>query len=115
MRTLIESWDGTRWSSVPSPNRNGNNFLNGMSCASAAACTATGTYGRSNGHYLPLIEAWNGTRWTIRASPAPGTAAGNDALYGVSCTSATTCTATGDYYKTSFGYQTLIESETASG
>jgi hypothetical protein len=83
-----------------------------VSCTSAAACTATGTYGSRNGHYEPLIEAWNGTRWTIRATPAPGTI-GNNSLSAVSCTSATACTAAGEYYNS--GYQTLIESETASG
>jgi hypothetical protein len=48
-RTLIESWDGTSWSRVPSPTRGPhNNDLNGVSCASAATCTAAGYYSNSS-------------------------------------------------------------------
>jgi hypothetical protein len=42
-KTLIESWNGTSWSVVPSPNPvTGGNLLRGVSCASAATCTAVG-------------------------------------------------------------------------
>ena len=43
-KTLIESWNGTRWSIVPSPNPGtGGSSLSGVACATAAACTAAGT------------------------------------------------------------------------
>ena len=43
-RTLIESWDGTNWSVVPTPSPAPNyNQLNDVSCASVDACTAAGT------------------------------------------------------------------------
>jgi hypothetical protein len=46
--TLIESWNGTRWtlrhSANPGPLRNG---LYGVSCASPTACTAVGYYRRA--------------------------------------------------------------------
>jgi hypothetical protein len=41
--TLAESWDGTGWSVVPSPSRGPRSNLNGVSCISAASCTAAGT------------------------------------------------------------------------
>jgi hypothetical protein len=41
--TLIESWDGTAWSVVPSPNPPKSfNSLNGVSCLSATVCMAAG-------------------------------------------------------------------------
>jgi hypothetical protein len=45
-KTLIESWNGTTWSLVPSPNgihgSGAINILGGVSCASVAQCTAVG-------------------------------------------------------------------------
>ena len=60
------------------------------------ACTAVGVSGNSSGVTSTLIESWNGTRWSVVPSPSPGTG-GND-LYGVSCVSATACTAVGFYH-----------------
>jgi hypothetical protein len=43
--TLIESWDGTSWTVVPSPDQGSiSSSFAGVSCASATACTAAGTY-----------------------------------------------------------------------
>jgi len=66
--TLAEVWDGTSWSSRPTPNpkdpgTNGS-VLSGVSCASATACMAVGHY------YAGLAEAWNGTSWSIRTASA---------------------------------------------
>ena len=42
--TLIESWNGSRWSVVPSPNPGpGVTWLNGVSCAATDACNAAGS------------------------------------------------------------------------
>jgi hypothetical protein len=109
-RTLIESWDGTSWSVVHSPNpgpANSQNYLNGVSCTSAVACTAVGY--RYNGVFKTLIESWNGTSWSVVPSPnpSPGPNA-NDSLYRVSCTSATACMAVGNRHTSV--YKTLVES-----
>ena len=41
--TLIEAWNGTRWSIVPSPvTRNVATLLYSVSCPSATMCMATG-------------------------------------------------------------------------
>jgi hypothetical protein len=68
-------------------------FLNGVSCASAANCTAVGDYYRTAaGPQVTLVERWNGTAWRIE--PSPGTGRGST-LDSVSCPSATSCTAVG--------------------
>ena len=110
-QTLIESWNGTSWSIIPSPDNGTNgNYLLGVSCHSANSCTAVGEYeDTSLGHYQTLIESWNGTSWSIVPSPDHGT--GDNDLLGVSCDSPNLCEAVGLYLDTSLGqYQTLIES-----
>ncbi len=44
-QTLIELWDGSSWTLATSPNRSvsQNNYLNGVTCASATECWAVGT------------------------------------------------------------------------
>jgi hypothetical protein len=92
--TLIESWNGTRWSVLPSPSPSARvNDLTSVSCASAAACMATGYYHRRD---AALIESWNGTSWTVVPGPSPIRASGG-ILGSVSCPSANTCTAVRSY------------------
>ena len=68
-------------------------FLNDVSCASPANCTAVGDYYRTaSGPQLTLIERWNGTAWRVEPSPSIGR---SSTLDGVSCPSATSCTAVG--------------------
>ena len=57
-KTLIESWNGTNWSVVFSPNRGTDSFLASVSCLSGTACTATGGHAPLRGtHGLTLIES----------------------------------------------------------
>ena len=61
--TLAESWNGTTWSIVPSPNTGPTvSALQGVSCATATACIAVG-YSQTKTRALSstLIESWNGT------------------------------------------------------
>src|SRR5579859_471966 len=64
---VIEHWNGTSWSVVPSPNPNpqGNNGLVAVAAVSASDVWAVG-------HQLqgPFTEHWNGTSWSIVATPA---------------------------------------------
>jgi hypothetical protein len=65
-QTLIERWDGTSWSVVPSPDAGtGNNTLGAVVALSAASAWAVGQ--QSSG--LALIEHWDGTSWSIAPSP----------------------------------------------
>jgi hypothetical protein len=110
LKTLVESWNGTAWSIVPSPNRAFRDILLGVSCTSASACTTVGyTYGRDTSYYRTLAESWNGTTWSIVPSPNPSPVKGTDRLIGVSCVSASDCTAVGDYTTTDGKTAPLIE------
>ncbi len=92
-KTLTESWDGTGWSVVPSPNPgNPHAILEGVSCVSATVCTAAGLSYTNSGASTTLIESWDGTSWSVMPSPNPAAESG---LSGASCVSATVCTAVG--------------------
>jgi hypothetical protein len=78
--TLIESWNGTKWSLDETPvisNADGDSFsiensLNDVSCTFSKACTAVGSYlDNSIGAWLALAERWNGTSWTVEPTPDP--------------------------------------------
>jgi hypothetical protein len=109
--TLAERWNGTKWAIQSTPNRSGNGipngYLEGVSCPSTTACTAAGYYFNSSGQ-VTLAERWNGTKWAIQSTPNPSGSQGSE-LLGVSCTSATACTAAGDYINSSDVYVTLAE------
>jgi hypothetical protein len=68
--------------------------LAAVTCTSASACTAVGTYTASSGKGVTLAERWNGKSWKIQSSPNLAGALLSQ-LVGVACTSATSCTAVG--------------------
>jgi hypothetical protein len=78
-----------------------------VSCVSAAACVAVGSYTNSKGVTRTLIESWNGTSWSQVPAPALG---GTDYLDGVSCVSAAACVAVGDYTNSKDVNRPLAES-----
>jgi hypothetical protein len=118
IQTLIEHWDGTSWVIVPSPNTlaTEDNYLSGVTCASAMDCWAVGYHfvnGLVSPIYQTLIEHWNGTSWSIVPSPNTSPAQAN-VLFGTTCTSASDCWAVGYYVSGQAGvvnaaFQTLIE------
>src|SRR5579884_1215105 len=61
---LVEHWDGTAWSTVPSSVVGGES---GISCVSATDCTAVGGADFSG----TLVQHWNGTAWSTVPSPSP--------------------------------------------
>jgi hypothetical protein len=67
---LAERWNGSRRSVLPTPNPpSGTQYgLESVSCTSARACTAVGTYGNDA---FGLAERWNGSRWSIQRTPTP--------------------------------------------
>jgi len=107
-QTLIEQWNGATWSIVTSPNTSAThgNDLNGVSCISASNCTAVGTYDNGTAEQT-LIEQWNGATWSIVTSPNTSATLSN-ILEGVSCISASNCTAVGIANSGTFD-QTLVE------
>lgn len=76
--TLIEHWNGTRWSIVKSPNATGvpstniinSNVLNAVTATSTNDVWAVG-YTGINGFQgaASLVEHWNGRSWSIVTSP----------------------------------------------
>jgi hypothetical protein len=76
--TLIEHYDGTSWTVVPSPNvgpanSSQSNRLFGITAVSATDIWAFGSYFAANGsgHQMTLLLHWDGTAWTIAPSPNP--------------------------------------------
>jgi hypothetical protein len=108
-KTLAERLTGSTWAIQPAPNPTGamSSGLTGVSCTAASACTAVGTYVNSAGVEKTLAERLTATTWTIEPTPTPsGT---RIQLSGVSCTSATVCTAVGNYRAASGIDKTLVE------
>jgi hypothetical protein len=96
---LAMRWDGRTWKTLPTARPPGAQItiLNGVSCSAANQCTAVGYYfpqAPLNG-YATLVERWNGSVWSIQPSPNHETNFGDNYLQGVSCPSATACTAVG--------------------
>ncbi len=93
--------------STPNPPGGVGITLDGVSCPSAKACTAAGSYENKSGDDVTLAERWNGTKWTIQSTPNPSVS--GSFLFGVSCRSATACTATDGYTASSGTGFTLAE------
>jgi hypothetical protein len=75
-RTLIEHWNGTAWSVVPSPNvGTGENFLNAVVAAGPERAWAVGWWAAPDGHQRPLMLRWDGSAWSVEPPPRPGMAA----------------------------------------
>jgi hypothetical protein len=92
---LAEGWNGMNWSieHMPNPTPGRLFYVNGVSCTSASACTAVGDYNPTGRKIVTLAERWNGTKWSIQHTPNPTVGASD--LNGVSCASASACTAVG--------------------
>lgn len=76
-RSLIEHWNGTAWTVVPSPNvGQGSNSLAAVAVRSADDVWAVGFFDDITGS-IPtrktLIEHWNGSAWSVVSSPNAGT------------------------------------------
>jgi alpha-tubulin suppressor-like RCC1 family protein len=74
-RTLIERWNGSTWSTVPSPNpiggTAGNDELEAVDGVSPTDVWAVGQDFSSNGGGITLLfEHFNGTKWTVFPFPA---------------------------------------------
>jgi hypothetical protein len=95
-RPLIEHWDGTRWSKVPSPQVGPSNsvVLSDVSAVSATDAWAVGERFSPLGRVSAVVEHWDGTRWTKMAIPHPGRVNDSD-LRGVSAVSTTDAWAVG--------------------
>ncbi len=91
-RTLIEHWNGTKWTVVPSPNpiSGADNFLKGVDADSATDIWAVGSNGRPGNK--TIIEHYDGSSW--KSVQGASLQFGGD-LQDVSMISATNVTAVG--------------------
>jgi hypothetical protein len=109
--TLAEHWNGKEWAIQSTPNPSGakeSHLGGGISCTSSTECTVVGNYVNSSGVKVPLAERWNGKEWSLQTPVVPG-GAQESLLLQVSCTTATTCTAAGEYKNSSGILVTLAE------
>ena len=122
-QTLVETWDGTTWSVVPSPTPTTTfgNSLAGVSCVSTEFCAAVGNViemwdgttwsvvpGGGAGAVTCLskhfcvavggttVEMWDGKTWSMVPNPTPGGSELEGGLNGVSCVSTSFCVAVGE-------------------
>lgn len=69
--TLAESWNGTSWTRLRTPDPGSAvNELYGISCPAAAECMAVGSKLGQTGNGQTLAETWNGTSWRVLPTPA---------------------------------------------
>jgi hypothetical protein len=93
--SLLDRWNGKEWlaETPASPPGGASGWLRGVSCSSSTACTAVGLEETSTGRLL--VESWNGKEWSVQSAPSPGGSKASSNLSGVSCQSASECTAVG--------------------
>lgn len=82
----IVHWNGREWSLQTPPAAFGG--LRSVTCSSSTACAAVSTTAL-------LVVLWDGRTWTQRELPRPSERANH--LLGISCTSATSCIAVGEW------------------
>ena len=107
-QTLIQHWDGIRWTTVPSPSvRSAYNHLTGVSGASSNDVWAVGyTIDDQTYAWQALILHWNGSLWSIVPGAALGTS--YNALTRVVAVAPNNVWAVG-YNGTSINFHTLAE------
>src|SRR5262249_355882 len=67
-QTLVEHWNGSTWSVVPSPNPDmDDDTLNGVTAISSSDVWAVGAAGTGT-----LTEHWNGSVWSVVPNPGTG-------------------------------------------
>lgn len=91
---LAEVWNGKAWAVQLAPTSFASAILNGVSCASAASCTAVGVSDtNTGGATVGIAEVWDGTSWSNPSTPNSPTS--NNYLVSVSCPQPGTCIAAG--------------------
>src|SRR5262249_27663702 len=81
---------------LPRPEGTTGSSLDGVSCASASACTAVGDYQiHESSKSLTLAVRWDGSSWALQRTPNPSSGPNGRAVNGVSCPTPTACVAVG--------------------
>lgn len=107
-QTLVESWNGNKWSVVSSPDEQASdNALSAVACTTSTHCVAVGNYFNGAVEQQTLVESWNGGEWSLVLSPNQGSDT-ND-LRSVSSAGSASWVAAG-YYDVTSTTQALVES-----
>jgi hypothetical protein len=107
-RTLVEHWNGKKWSVVASPSLGQLSGLSDVAASGPNDIWSVGAYFNRAGNQQTLIERWDGSAWKIVSSPSPG--ASYNALSHLAIVSANDIWAVGYYSSDSGGTsQTLVE------
>jgi hypothetical protein len=99
-KALAAHWNGKAWSDQSTASPGQLTLLGGLSCPAVKNCVAVGTGGSVTSSALdlaPLAEQWTSGKWAVLTVPDPAPAGDISELNSVSCTSATSCMAVGDY------------------
>jgi hypothetical protein len=105
--TLVEHWNGSAWSVVPSPNvGSSDSVLDTVMAHGANDVWATGSYNCKTGICRSLSEHWNGTKWAIVPSPNSGTS--SNALNGAASAAKNDVWMLGDFFNGTT-FRTLTE------
>lgn len=108
-RTLLMHWDGTGWTTVPSPNAMKESLLNGVAAVSPTDAWAVGSALDESFSGRTLVQHWDGVSWTIVPSPSPSEIGVGSNLLGVAAASPADVWAVGDVDMGEFVMGTLTE------
>lgn len=108
-QTLIQHYDGTSWSILPSPSPGARqNILYGIAAISDTDVWAVGGDQDAAGLWQTLAEHYDGTSWTVQSSVDPPGTSGNQ-FYAVTAVSTSSVYATGQQSGAAFPSQVLTE------
>ena len=115
---LIQTLKGGQWTAITAPVPSqltdtppASLDLYDVTCASATSCVAIGIYEKQAGSLKAdalVIETLNGGTWTATEAPLPAGAT-SPGLDSISCASATSCVAVGEYTDSSNDQEPLID------
>jgi hypothetical protein len=105
--TLIEHFDGTSWSVVPSPNADSGQILFGVAAISDTDVWAVGGRQDASGLWHTLAQHWDGSSWSV--VPAVDVGANGNHFYAVKANASNDVYAVGQSAGTGFPNTALIE------
>ena len=84
--SLVEHWNGQRWSRVAVPSPRGSTFsaITDITAIAADDAWAIGASSKGQGPGRTMTLHWDGSNWSIVSSPNPGAASCDHTLQGVS-------------------------------
>jgi hypothetical protein len=116
-KLVFDTWNGAKWTMHAQVATKGAAFVNatGLSCVSLSYCVLAGESSTITAiTTAPYLASWNGKTATAMKVPVPAgfTSSG---IFGVSCATASSCAATGDYIGTGSTPKVTAFTETWNG